>query len=121
MSDTIAFLQGALQHHRSMGELRAIIEGLLNEGYDKDRILNEFELFREDLEDDSYEDVVLDVMDFLTGWCSPHMLIEQKPEQFPIHLDHNVIEFCGNQGKALSHKGKPDLANGNTSKSLKSA
>ncbi|MDM8550898.1 hypothetical protein QUF72_12495 [Desulfobacterales bacterium HSG2] len=70
-----------MQHYRPVEELCSIVRCLLNEGCDEGRILAEFELFWEQLkEDDPYEDVVLDVMDFLTGWCSPHVCI-QKTEK----------------------------------------
>ena len=41
--------------------------------HDRRQVLNDLEEFRELLrEHGEDEDVVLDVMDFLTGWCSPH-------------------------------------------------
>lgn len=85
MNYSITLLRKALQEQRTMEELRSIVETLLNKGYEEDTLLTELEAFREQSEDDPYEDVVLEVMDFLTGWCSPHMRI-QKPDQSPLEI-----------------------------------
>jgi hypothetical protein len=75
MRFTIAYLRKALLQRSPIEELRVIVEGLLNRGYTKERILNEFERFRGQYQDDPYENILLDVMDFLTGWCGPHVRV----------------------------------------------
>jgi hypothetical protein len=80
VSNQIIVLRKALQQSKPFSYLRCIVEKLLHDGYDKEVILAEFESFRKLSKDDSYEDVVLDVMDCLTGWCSPQMRIEHPKE-----------------------------------------
>jgi hypothetical protein len=54
--------------------LRDVVTELLAAGADRARVQEQLEAFRvrlqeQDREDD--EDTVLDVLDFVTGWCSP--------------------------------------------------
>jgi hypothetical protein len=70
------FLTKALQQRRTMEKLEQIVKDLLGKGYSKESLLAEFESFRQTTTDEDYEEVVLDVMDFLTGWCSPHKRID---------------------------------------------
>jgi hypothetical protein len=56
--------------------LRSLVGELSAEGCDKTAILEIFEEQRQRLRSanrESEEDAVMDVMDFLVGWCSPHM------------------------------------------------
>jgi len=56
--------------------LRSLVGELAAEGYDKAAILELFEQQRQRLRlanREADEDAVMDVMDFLVGWCSPHM------------------------------------------------
>ncbi|HVA47411.1 MAG TPA: hypothetical protein VNH11_13660 [Pirellulales bacterium] len=51
------------------------------DGQQRDSILGFFDKNRQALREagrDSDEDVVLEVMDFLVGWCSPHMSLAPK-------------------------------------------
>ncbi len=41
-------------------------------------LLGELEDFRFEVRTD-HDDVVLDVMDFVDGWCSPHMRVPAEP------------------------------------------
>jgi hypothetical protein len=55
---------------------------LLANGQTRDTILNLFERARQQLRQtgrETEEDAVMDAMDFLVGWCSPHMKL--PPEQ----------------------------------------
>jgi len=61
--------------------LRALVQELLAQGADPASIEAELERVREELRTagrEDTEDAVLDVMDFLTGWCSPHMKISRE-------------------------------------------
>jgi hypothetical protein len=74
-------LVDALGAERPLECLRAVVQHLLTTGVDPSSVESELEGVRERLryegrEDD--EDVVLNVMDFLTGWCSPHMKISRE-------------------------------------------
>jgi hypothetical protein len=58
--------------------LTKAVRALLSQGQDRDAIYSELEGLRVALQAagrESEEDAVLEVMDFLTGWCSPHARI----------------------------------------------
>jgi hypothetical protein len=76
MSDELSVLTKALQQSRPMEKLEKIVKYLLGKGYSKESILAEFESFRETTTDEDYEDIILNMMDFITGWCSPHKRID---------------------------------------------
>jgi hypothetical protein len=72
--DTIWTYRMALQSPDPLPALKDVVRKELDEsGGDRQRVLNDLEevrlVLREQGED---EDLVLDTMDFLTGWCSPH-------------------------------------------------
>jgi hypothetical protein len=64
--------------------LRSLVLELSQEGSDKAKILEFFEQERQRLRAahrETDEDAIMDVMDFLVGWCSPHMkLLADEPE-----------------------------------------
>src|SRR3954447_22191090 len=66
----------ALHAEEPVHELRSLALRLSSQGFERAALVEKFEeareqLRREDREAD--EDAVMDVLDFLTGWCSPHM------------------------------------------------
>jgi hypothetical protein len=66
----------ALASAEPLWELRGVVRGLLADGHEREAILDDFERFRLVLQAagrDSDEDVVLEVMDFVVGWCSPQL------------------------------------------------
>lgn len=67
--------QTALKYPNPIGELRSVAENLLTDGYEMADLLAELEWLRPQLNEEE-EDNVLEVMDFLTGWCSPHLQIK---------------------------------------------
>jgi hypothetical protein len=59
-----------------MFPLRDFAREKLSQGYPREQLLDDFEYIRAELrdsDDEPREDAVMDVMDFLYGWCSPHM------------------------------------------------
>ena len=56
-------------------ELREVTLKLRSEGIDKATIMAELEQFRREV-DETKEDIILEVMDFLSGWSSSHMKID---------------------------------------------
>lgn len=76
---TIAQLfEDALASSEPLWELRGVVRGLLADGHDRNDVLTDFGRFRlvlQAAERAADEDVVLEVMDFVVGWCSPHMRI----------------------------------------------
>lgn len=61
---------------RLMFPLRDVARDALAQGYEKDALIEDFESMRARLDEqgeEEREDAVMEVMDFLYGWCSPHM------------------------------------------------
>jgi len=82
-------MQEALQSPDPVGALRALAERLLAEGEPPPSVLATFEQARQTLRAENRErdeDAVMDVMDFLVGWCSPHMKLpaDDAPAQSPV-------------------------------------
>lgn len=64
----------ALHAADPLRRLVEVVHGLLAQGYEREVLVEEFECFRKVLQEagrEEDEDVVLDVMDSLVGWCSP--------------------------------------------------
>lgn len=75
--DFQAIFRAALdtEENRVVALSRAVID-LRKQEVDKDTILKALECFRHVVENEEEEDMVLEVMDFLTGFCSPHLRID---------------------------------------------
>lgn len=69
MATTDEFYAALVSEHR-LEELRRAIEHELQAGMPRDEMVAKLEALRSVLSD-SDEDFVLDVLDFVTGWCSP--------------------------------------------------
>ena len=66
----------ALRSAEPLERLRDLVRTRLLQGADRDQLLGDLEDLRSALRAehrDAEEDIVLDVMDFLVGWCSAHM------------------------------------------------
>lgn len=61
----------ALSSDDPLSMLREVVRFELQRGATRDDIWARFEALRPDVTDQQ-EDVVLDAMDALAGWCSPH-------------------------------------------------
>ncbi len=75
-------IEEALRTSEPVHNLRGVAENLLANGEERAAILKLFENARQHLRQsgrESDEDAVMDAMDFLVGWCSPHMKL--PPEQ----------------------------------------
>jgi hypothetical protein len=69
-------LEQALRSPEPLNELRALALHLFEQGQAPRTVLELFEGARQRLRQanrDADEDLVTDCMDFLVGWCSPHM------------------------------------------------
>ncbi len=72
----------ALHSPKPIVALRDLVERLLAMGQSRDIILTQFEQIRRALREANRatdEDAVTDAMDFLVGWCSPHMQLPSPP------------------------------------------
>jgi hypothetical protein len=66
----------AVKHEDKLLNLREAIVKLRFQEVDKEVLLSELSLYRRVVESEADEDIVLEVMDFLDGWCSPQMRID---------------------------------------------
>lgn len=64
-------LEAAPTHDELVMRLRALVKDELAAGMTREQALESLEELRRQAPD--YEDVALDVMDFITGWSSPHV------------------------------------------------
>jgi hypothetical protein len=74
-------VQDALNSPDPLNRLRSLVQALHDQGQEQSAILELFEKTRQQLHEtgrDRDEDVIMEIMDFLVGWCSPHMSLEQK-------------------------------------------
>ena len=76
--------EDALRSPDPVNELRSFVTRRFSKGDDKETVLGLFEKARQELRQagrETDEDAVTDVMDFLLGWCSPHMKLtpDEKP------------------------------------------
>lgn len=72
----------ALKSPQPIWSLREVVQDLLAQGRRRETVLADLEYFQDVLQEkerEEDEDIVLEVMDFLTGWCSPHMTLAQPP------------------------------------------
>ena len=77
-SDTRVRFEKALAAKDPLGSLREELSALLDEGWSREALLRQLESDREALRSagrSSEEDIVLEAMDFLAGWASPHMTL----------------------------------------------
>lgn len=76
--DIEAQLKTALASADPLEALRQAVRNLLTQGRTREEVLARLEHVRETLPEEAQntdKDIILEVMDFLTGWCSPHMVI----------------------------------------------
>lgn len=69
-------IEKALASPDRVSELRQVAQRMLQEGSEANEVLGHFEEARLELRQANRgedEDAVLEVMDFVTGWCSRHM------------------------------------------------
>ena len=69
-------LEAALRSPEPFLQLRALAADYLQQGESREAVLDRFERVQTPLRAagrEADEDVVLEVMDCLVGWCSPHM------------------------------------------------
>ena len=74
----------AVQPQNPLQALRSLAQQLLAEGRSTPEVIELFESAREHFRAtgrESDEDALLDVMDFVTGWCSPHVRLDVQANQ----------------------------------------
>ncbi len=86
-----------------MNELRSFAKRRFSSGDDKEAVLGLFEKARQELRQagrGADEDAVTDVMDFLLGWCSPHMKL--TPGDKPDRTSNGATQAPGEGGRTES-------------------
>lgn len=73
--DFASVFQVALEKQNKFSALRQTVIDLRLQGIDKDILLSALEEFRQHTTSEK-EDIVLEVMDCLVGYCIPQMIIE---------------------------------------------
>jgi len=76
----------ALRSPHRLAALRSLAMQCLSQGQDKAAVFERFEKVRQALrlaKREQDEDAVMEVMDFLVGWCSPHMQLPPDPTGQP--------------------------------------
>lgn len=74
VGDRLLGLASTVEPSRLVAELRAFAREMLDTGYSRHALIEDFEGVRAEMrrrDDEEREDAVMDVMDFLVGWCSP--------------------------------------------------
>jgi hypothetical protein len=74
-----ARIQAALSGPEPLEQLRTLVPSLQAQGRDPSAILALFETARQQLREadpQGDEDVLMEAMDCLVGWCSPHISLE---------------------------------------------
>ncbi len=64
--------------------LRSVAFRLRAEGQEQEKVIAKFENARAQLREanrDAEEDIIMDVMDCLVGWCSPHVRIPIEADE----------------------------------------
>jgi hypothetical protein len=78
MSETdeiVRILNSSKDHCEAVQAVSAFVRSLRREGQAKEAILARLKALRSSVSEEQ-EDVLLDVMDFLVGWCSPNLRID---------------------------------------------
>lgn len=74
--DIILAFHQALDSSRPVMEIRDLVRSELENGVSRSEVFGQLESLRIELrgsDREAEEDVLLDVMDFVSGWSSPHM------------------------------------------------
>jgi hypothetical protein len=71
----IRILTSGNTYEERLNAVSSLVEKLRREGETKEHILKILQELGENAPDEQY-DILLDVSDFLVGWCSPHKRIE---------------------------------------------
>jgi hypothetical protein len=71
-------LENALKSEDPFNQLRSLLRELLNNGYEREKLKLELDIFRKFLLSKEREEdfeLINDMLSFLEGWCGPHMVL----------------------------------------------
>jgi hypothetical protein len=71
-------IKNLLSHENSESELREYVALILVEGFPRQALIDQFmelhdEFMKAGPDKEKEDDITLNLLDYLTGWCSPHM------------------------------------------------
>ncbi len=102
-------VEAALRSARPLDKLRLVAQEFLSIGTPREQVFDLFDHTRLELRKagrEADEDAVADVMDFIDGWCSPHMRIEEQPEPKAFQWTYPVYYIA--QGASCAALASPD-------------
>jgi hypothetical protein len=70
-----AELQLGVENNLPLIDLWAKIKAFKEQGGQQSEALKILSALRENSQEENQEDIILELMDFVTGFCSPHMMI----------------------------------------------
>ena len=73
--DVLTEIEGLVRSRLSLPEIVASLRQLKASGLERAEAMQALESLREQAPDEAAEDRILEVMDFVSGFCSPHMTI----------------------------------------------
>ena len=73
--EIVRILNSSKDHDEALTAVSAFVRDLRKQGQAKEAILARMQALRDSVSDEQ-EDVLLEVMDFLVGWCSPQARID---------------------------------------------
>ena len=68
-------LEGAIRSARPLEEIVALLRQYKAQGVNRDEVYAFLESLRDGASDEAEEDRILEIADFVAGFCSPHMRI----------------------------------------------
>ena len=68
-------LEAAIRSDTPLVEIVALLRGYRSRGVSRDDVYAHLESLRETATDEATEDRILEVADFVAGFCSPHMAV----------------------------------------------
>lgn len=68
-------LEGAIRSARPLEDIVALLRRYKAQGVNRDEVYSFLESLRDRASDEAEEDRILEVADFVAGFCSPHMRI----------------------------------------------
>lgn len=68
-------LEDAIRSDRSLEDIVALLRQYKAQGVNRDEVYTFLQLLRDSAADEAEEDRILEVADFVAGFCAPHMKI----------------------------------------------
>lgn len=93
-------------------ELHALAVDLLDQGSNRATVIEEFKRVQRQLraaDREAEEDILMDVLDCLVGWCSPHVRIDSVSEMRALGRDISLSDATGRQSCETTRGGSSPM------------